>query len=69
MIAPLVIWRTGCCRLRRAAWASRARSREGAYSILTGIAARKSLETGRPVRIDRLVPGLPPPDFPKMPAW
>jgi predicted dehydrogenase len=42
---------------------------EGAYSILTGIAARKSIETGRPVRIARLVPGLPPPDFPKMPAW
>ena len=40
---------------------------QGAWSILTGVAARKSIETGRPVRVDRLVPGLPMPDFTPMP--
>ena len=33
-------------------------SRDGALSCLTGIAARKSLDEKRLVRIDELVPGL-----------
>ena len=32
--------------------------RAGAYSILTGIAASRSMEWGRPVQIDQLVSGL-----------
>ena len=42
---------------------------EGAYSILTGIAANKSMDTGRPVKIADLVHGLREPDFCEMPAW
>ena len=42
---------------------------EGAYSILTGAAANKSIATGRPVQIDALVHGLPEPDFTEMPDY
>ena len=42
--------------------------RAGAWSILTGIAANRSLERGRPVRIDELVQGLEEPDYPPMPS-
>jgi predicted dehydrogenase len=42
--------------------------RAGAWSILTGIAANRSIERGRPVRIDELVQGLEEPDFPPMPT-
>ncbi len=42
---------------------------EGAYSILTGVAASKSIEKGRPVRVARLVEDIPATDFPSMPAW
>ena len=42
--------------------------RAGAFSILTGVAANRSIETGRPVKIDELVSGLDLPDFPAMPA-
>jgi len=38
----------------------------GALSILTGIAANKSMRTGRPVRIDSLVHGVPDPDYTSM---
>ena len=41
--------------------------RSGAWSILTGIAANRSMEQGQPVRIDSLVPGLAEPDYPAMP--
>ena len=41
--------------------------RAGAYSILTGIGASRSMEWGRPVRIDELVRGLNDPDYPAMP--
>ena len=41
---------------------------EGAWSILTGVAANRSMKTGRPIRADRLVRGLPEPDFPPMPT-
>jgi len=37
---------------------------DGAWSILTGVAANESMRTGAPVRADRLVSGLPLPDFP-----
>jgi hypothetical protein len=33
----------------------------GATSILVGIAANKSMRTGKPVRIDGFVHGIPPP--------
>jgi len=42
---------------------------EGAYSILTGIAANRSLATGRPVRIRSLVRRLPRPNFTAMKEW
>jgi len=41
--------------------------RSGAWSILTGIAANRSIEQGQPVRIDALVGGLAEPDYPPMP--
>jgi predicted dehydrogenase len=42
--------------------------RAGAYSILTGIAASRSMEWHRPVQIDQLVSGLEDPDYPAMPT-
>jgi predicted dehydrogenase len=42
--------------------------RAGACSILVGIAANRSIETGRSVRIDELVPGLIRPDYAPMPS-
>jgi hypothetical protein len=42
--------------------------RAGAWSILTGIAANRSLEVGRPVRLDELIENLPDPDYPPMPT-
>lgn len=41
--------------------------RGGAWSILTGVAGNRSMEWGRPVRIDELVSGLELPDYPPMP--
>lgn len=38
--------------------------RAGAWSILTGIAANRSIEWGREVAIEELVPGLELPDYP-----
>jgi predicted dehydrogenase len=40
--------------------------RAGAYSILAGIAANRSLETGAKVRVADLVPDVPSPDYPPM---
>ena len=42
---------------------------EGAYSILTGVAANRSMATGSPVEIGDLVKGIPEPDFTEMPEW
>lgn len=42
--------------------------RAGAWSILTGISANRSMEWGRPVRVDELVPDLALPDYPAMPT-
>lgn len=42
--------------------------RAGAYSILTGVAANRSMATGQPVGIADLVHGLEWPDYPRMPA-
>ncbi len=42
--------------------------RAGAWSILTGIAANRSVATGQPVRIDSLVRDLAEPDYPAMPS-
>ena len=42
---------------------------EGAYSILTGVAANRSMATGKPVMIDDLVKGIPEPNFTEMPEW
>ena len=42
--------------------------RSGAYSILTGIAANHSIETGQSIHIDSLVQGLDLPDYPSMPT-
>jgi predicted dehydrogenase len=42
--------------------------RSGAYSILTGIAANRSMDFGKPFRIDSLVQGLKYPDYPRMPT-
>ncbi|MBN1219783.1 MAG: Gfo/Idh/MocA family oxidoreductase [Anaerolineae bacterium] len=42
--------------------------RSGAWSILTGVAANRSMASGKPVRIDDLIHNLPDPDYPPMPA-
>ena len=42
--------------------------RAGAYSILCGVAANKSIMSGRPVRIDDLVENIGMPDYPAMPT-
>ena len=42
--------------------------RAGAYSILTGIAANRSMATGQLVHIDSLIRDLDPPDYPPMPS-
>jgi hypothetical protein len=42
--------------------------RAGAYSILTGIAANHSFLSGKTVEIAALVPDIPLPDYPPMPA-
>ena len=42
--------------------------RSGAWSILTGVAANRSMKESRPVRIDELVTGLDLPDYPPMPS-
>jgi predicted dehydrogenase len=42
--------------------------RAGAYSILVGVAANRSLDSGGQVRIADLVPGLPLPEFTPMPS-
>jgi predicted dehydrogenase len=42
--------------------------RSGAYSILVGIAANRSMQTGAQVKIDELVPGLQRPDYVAMPT-
>ena len=41
--------------------------RGGAYSILTGVAANRSMATGAPVRVADLVKGVGYPDYPAMP--
>lgn len=41
---------------------------QGAYSILTGIAANKSMATGQIIDVRKLVARLPEPVFPKMPG-
>lgn len=41
---------------------------QGAYSILTGIAANKSMATNQMIEISKLVTGLPEPVFSKMPG-
>lgn len=42
--------------------------RSGAYSILTGVAANRSMEIGQLVRIDDLAKGIGQPDYPLMPS-
>ena len=42
--------------------------RAGAYSILTGIAANKSMKSGQAIRVKDLVKGVGLPDYPKMPT-
>jgi predicted dehydrogenase len=41
---------------------------QGAYSILTGIAANKSMATGKIINVGKLVSGLTEPVFPQMPG-
>lgn len=42
---------------------------QGAWSILTGIAANRSMRTGQPVKTTALVRGLPEPDYPPLKVW
>jgi len=48
-------------------WKRAADQRSGAYSVLTGVAAAKSILEGTPVVIDDLVPDIGMPDYPTMP--
>ena len=41
--------------------------RSGAYSILTGVAANRSMATGQAIQISELVSGIGAPDYPAMP--
>ena len=41
---------------------------QGAYSILTGISANKSIRTGQQINVSELVSGLRDPIFPPMPG-
>lgn len=45
----------------------KADQRGGAYSILTGVAANRSMATGQAICIDDLVKNIGQPDYPKMP--
>jgi hypothetical protein len=42
--------------------------RSGAWSILTGVAANKSMAGGQSVNVAALVRGLDMPDYPAMPS-
>ena len=42
--------------------------RAGAWSVLTGIAANHSIETGKAISIQNLISGLSEPDYPPMPS-
>jgi predicted dehydrogenase len=42
--------------------------RSGAYSILVGVAANRSMKENRPVEISELAEGIPLPDYPAMPS-
>jgi predicted dehydrogenase len=42
--------------------------RAGAWSILTGVCINRSMEWGRPVRVEELIHGLEEPDYPLMPS-
>jgi predicted dehydrogenase len=42
--------------------------RSGAYSILTGISANRSMESGKPIRVGDLVQNIGDPDYPAMPS-
>ncbi len=42
--------------------------RSGAWSILTGVAANRSMERNQPVQVEELVPGIKMPDYPPMPT-
>ena len=42
--------------------------RSGSYSILTGVAANRSMESGRAINIADLVQGIGQPDYPPMPS-
>ena len=42
--------------------------RSGAYSILTGISANRSMESNKPIRIADLVQNIGDPDYPAMPS-
>lgn len=55
-------------RVPRDKYLRAADQRSGAYSILVGVAANRSMTTGKPVRIDDLVPDIGLPDYPAMPS-
>jgi len=42
---------------------------DGAWSILTGVAANRSMDSGAPVCVPDLVTDLPEPDYTDMPEW
>src|ERR1041385_7883879 len=42
--------------------------RSGAYSILTGISANKSIASGEMIKVADLVPDIGMPDYPAMPS-
>lgn len=42
--------------------------RSGAYGCLVGAAVNRCFQTGRPVQIADLVPGIGAPDYPPMPS-
>jgi predicted dehydrogenase len=65
---PIMLQALFACESPEDKYRRAADERAGAWSILTGIAANRSIEGGQPVRITELVHGLEEPDYPPMPS-
>jgi len=65
---PIMLQSLFACEPPEDKYKRAADERAGAWSILTGIAANRSIERGQPVRITELVHGLGEPDYPPMPS-
>ncbi len=65
---PIMLKTLFACEPQEDRYLRAADERAGAWSILTGIAANRSIASGQPVRIADLIQGLEEPDYPPMPS-